>query len=247
MVHNAAAVRHVFGHTWTLALEEQFYIALAAAGPAGPTAGLVLLCVVLAVVSAMVRGGERSCSGTATRSGSCLCVCCGFALGGLLAVLLDYLTTRPDLLGPTRIGLGLTAAGALGYLVGGYLEGGVGFIGMPEPRIWGSTTFAFVLLFFGAIGLVATSSGHPALSPLRFGPLVYLGQISYGLYLYHYPIYWLVVGRVALPELVAGARGADAGASLAAAVLSWHLIERPILGLKDRFRYAGRSCALQES
>ena len=48
-----------------------------------------------------------------------------------------------------------------------------------DPRLLGS----FIL-----VSLVVCHSGHPALALLRKAPLVYLGTISYGIYLYHFPI-----------------------------------------------------------
>ncbi|WP_457208664.1 acyltransferase family protein, partial [Nocardioides sp. P5_C9_2] len=59
------------------------------------------------------------------------------------------------------------------------------------------------------------------------------GDFSYGLYLYAFPVQQLVID-------LWGVRGAAVnfltvlGITLACAVLSWHLVERPCLALKDR-------------
>lgn len=65
-------------------------------------------------------------------------------------------------------------------------------------------------------------------------PLVALGRISYGAYLYHLPI---LAGLLAiLPDLDYGPRRLVLGttATLLTAALSWTLLERPLLGLKRR-------------
>jgi peptidoglycan/LPS O-acetylase OafA/YrhL len=71
---------------------------------------------------------------------------------------------------------------------------------------------------------------------------VYLGQISYGLYLYHYVVYWVIDGCHQRPDsLKIGqpwtTQAVKLSVTLGVAVASWHLIERPILRWKDRFRY----------
>ena len=72
-------------------------------------------------------------------------------------------------------------------------------------------------------------------------PLVALGRISYGLYLWHFPIYSLVPRHVgSLPFAIRSAL--LVALSLAAATLSYRWIEQPFLRLKERLtpRGAGR-------
>ncbi len=230
-------------HTWTLAIEEQFYLIWPALVLWAGRRRLVALC--LATI----------CLAMAAREGSNLLIpkypqlvlvgrCDGFALGGLLAWLLaedGWARRRRDLAGP---GFGAMIALALAYLIwGSWSHGALGFIGLPTPMWPAETIFAFGVLYAGLIGLVALNAGGRWLRPLRLSWLVYLGRISYGLYLYHYVVYWIVDGcdpKVA----VKGAQPWPIQAekllvTLVVAVASWHLIERPILGLKGRFRYRG--------
>jgi peptidoglycan/LPS O-acetylase OafA/YrhL len=54
-------------------------------------------------------------------------------------------------------------------------------------------------------------------------PPCYLGLISYGINLHYAPIDWKGALKI--------------GLTVALAAATWHLVERPIFGLKDRFRY----------
>jgi len=75
-------------------------------------------------------------------------------------------------------------------------------------------------------------------SLLEFGPLVWIGRISYGLYLWHYPVIACVFENHRLARL-----GVDPAwwipiqiaASLAVATGSFYLLERPMLRFKQRF------------
>src|SRR5689334_21106745 len=74
---------------------------------------------------------------------------------------------------------------------------------------------------------------------LETAPMRYLGKISYGLYVYHFPVIWFS-GRIrdfGLSETLAKPLTAILAflATLMIASVSYHLIEKPILNLKDRF------------
>jgi peptidoglycan/LPS O-acetylase OafA/YrhL len=84
---------------------------------------------------------------------------------------------------------------------------------------------------------------------LEWRPLVYLGTISYGVYLFHLFVpdaWYLFSTAVGLPLLRAKPLQFLAWSivSVALAAVSWHLVERPINSLKTLFPYsppAGRS------
>jgi peptidoglycan/LPS O-acetylase OafA/YrhL len=63
--------------------------------------------------------------------------------------------------------------------------------------------------------------------------LVYIGRISYGLYLWHYPIFVLVQS---FHWRSAAEFSAEASLTAAAALASFYLLERPLLQFKQRFR-----------
>ena len=72
-------------------------------------------------------------------------------------------------------------------------------------------------------GLIACLQGPSFLSAW---PLRYFGKISYGLYLYHYPI--MLAGKGHAPTLVL------IGVSFTAAAISYEFVEKPFLKLKAR-------------
>jgi peptidoglycan/LPS O-acetylase OafA/YrhL len=84
---------------------------------------------------------------------------------------------------------------------------------------------------------------------LEFKPVVYLGKISYGVYVYHLfmPIVLdsiLNYLGMSLPESEAGQFILLVLATLAVAIPSWHLFEKPINNLKKSFDYKKRNLDL---
>ena len=227
-----------FQHTWTLALEEQFYILWPIALVALGRRSVVPLALALIAAAIAARAGGVSRWVLLTR-------CDGLALGGLLAVSLG--STAPGRVDPRRW-LGAVAAGSACYLaVAGRLSA---TWGVPADLALSLRMFAINALYAGAIGLVVVGSGSRWLLPLRDARLAWLGRLSYGLYLYHYIIVGLVDG-VADRNGIAHGLGLDAvklAASLGAAAASWHFLELPLLnhdfGAAARAREAAGPVAL---
>jgi peptidoglycan/LPS O-acetylase OafA/YrhL len=68
---------------------------------------------------------------------------------------------------------------------------------------------------------------------LSLRPLTWAGRISYGLYLWHYPVYWWIAFKGSwLPAPAALA--VYVAASFALAELSHRVVERPALRVKHR-------------
>ena len=222
-------------HTWTLALEEQFYLVWPAlVALAGRRRGAVAA---LAVAAAALAVAARARGVAPTLL---LARCDGFALGGLLAALRadgrGGRPTRP----PRRARAPAAAATAAALAVAGAWEWRL----LPA---WAPLKSLVANLFFaGAVGLVVAAAGRPWLAPLRDRRLAYLGRISYGLYLYHLMV--IVFGtelarRAGLPPRGPLTDLALVGATLALAAASWGLLERPLLRLKDLFPYASAPAA----
>jgi peptidoglycan/LPS O-acetylase OafA/YrhL len=84
---------------------------------------------------------------------------------------------------------------------------------------------------------------------LKIKPLLYLGTISYGIYVYHNFIPHLMYRTFGLPSIaqILGLPRAwvmdsllICGVTISLAAFSWHVFERPINNLKRYFKYEGR-------
>ncbi len=94
---------------------------------------------------------------------------------------------------------------------------------------WGTTWGLTVIALAAAVFVYAAIDERPVL-PLRFltwGPVIYLGEISYALYLWHFPVLYLwptnhlsVPGRVAI--------------SVGLAAISFEFVEKPFLRKKPQ-------------
>ena len=132
----------------------------------------------------------------------------------------------------------------IGYGTQYFATGGIGklsafgfpiFLGNAYQFIWGYS----LLNYFFAVTICTVAMEGLFLRFLDWKPMQYLGKISYGLYVYHFPVIWFV-GRVrdlGLPEPTAKALTALISfvATLLIASASYHLMEKPLLNLKDRF------------
>jgi peptidoglycan/LPS O-acetylase OafA/YrhL len=244
-------------HTWSLAVEEQFYLAwppivlLVTRRSQNGLAWLLVLAAAGAVASACVMAllyngmnDTRLYYGTDTRGQSIL-------VGATLAIALEmvarrrsqgpwiprrsrrhagdaaWVATRPV----TRAAIG--AAGVLGAAVMVWLGGrasGTSWWLYHGGFLLSATASALVLL-----SVVCLPTGRLA-GLLSIAPLRFVGRISYGLYLWHFPLFlWLDHARTGLSgaELVS-ARFAMTGA---VATVSYYLVELPI---RQRRVFRGR-------
>jgi hypothetical protein len=100
-----------------------------------------------------------------------------------------------------------------------------GSVEIADPTLWRGGIVGFSLIACLVI-LGVLSDGGP-LRLLALGPLVALGRISYGVYVYHLPIYlWLTSDRTGLDRWPLF--GLRLCATFAVAIVSYHLLEMPI-------------------
>jgi peptidoglycan/LPS O-acetylase OafA/YrhL len=219
-----------FRHTWTLAIEEQFYLIWPALIFVLGRRWLAPLSLSLILAALVARSVGFNPWILLTHSD-------GLALGGLLAGLLNDRDRVREHPAAWRLAFGLIAVGATGIaLLGGPLFRAVG---CPTATHASVKMLALNLVFFAMVGLIVVDAGRPWLGWLRDRRLAYLGQISYGLYLYHHIAYFLW-DDFATHHGFAGAPWLDVAklaTTFGVAALSWQYIEQPILMLKDRFTY----------
>ena len=214
-------------HTWSLAIEEQFYLIWPALVLIAGTRRLPLLALTIAAVAVAARS-QGIWWDILTRSD-------GLALGGLLAA---YRLGRQQSTNPNsalyRLGTGVIRYSSLSALM---IIIALGFTTGLRPRYAVAaypavTILAFNLLWLGVINFVLTNAGGPVIGILRIRLLEKLGRISYGLYLYHMPILMLMMDFarvVGLKDHMNGIKSLSVLIAIPIASLSWRFIERPLL------------------
>ena len=115
------------------------------------------------------------------------------------------------------------------------------FLGDAYQFIWGYS----LLNYFFAVTIYAVAREGIFVRFLEWQPMQYLGKISYGLYVYHFPIIWFSarVRDLGFAEPMAKVLTAVIAfvATLLIASASYHWMEKPLINLKDRFFSLKRS------
>ncbi len=223
-------------HFWSLCVEEQFYLLYPLALLGAPRRWRMGLLGVAIVGSVLVRLFLAwQCPGA--KSWALLPVAGEFLAWGCLMGLYEVRQREKPL--PARR---LVLAGLL--LAGEFLAGLAEFHFLLLAPQGGRTVYptlhaiGFALIVLGTWRL---EDGW-LLRALSVRPVVYLGKISYGLYVFHnfsYGVKRPLVEWLPFLQPVPGTALALA-ATVAVAMLSWHLFEHPINRLKDRFPYPER-------
>ncbi len=212
-------------HYWSLAVEEQFYliwpllVLLATRRYAARHRSVAIVAVSIGLAS-LVWAFARVGADPVTSYYSSLTRAWQLAAGAALATVP---AERVGLSGGSRQLLGW--GGAL-LVVGSFLVIDPS-LGLPVPGAL-LPTVATLLVLLSGLG-----------APVESGPVLltnpvsrYLGDISFGLYLWHWPV---LVVAAAWP-LSAGARAGVALVTLALAAATYHLVERPVLDAPARHR-----------
>jgi len=213
-------------HFWSLSVEEQFYVAvplllalLAVLVPRRLLGAWRIVLVAAFAVSLAWSIGETALDpdiayfSTATRAWE-------FLLGAGVAAFAGRLAPGP------RLGQVLGGAGVVIVLASGFVIG-------PD---WAFPSWTALVPTLGAalaiLGGIRAGAAGPVTRALGLPPLRYVGDISYSLYLWHWPVIWVTLAALRdrnawvpplwVPVVIA--------VSLACAVLSYELVERPFLG-----------------
>ena len=214
-------------HTWSLGIEEQYYIVwpllvlLLLRPRRGSTKLLLPVSLALLATSAILMGvlfepgrdPSRVYYGTDTRAQSLL-------VGATLAMLLLHVGPIRNVLASRLLQVAaVVCAVAIGYC-------------------WSVTSEGSTLLFRGGflllalgVAVVIAAAVQPKAAPLgrllSLPPLRRLGLISYGVYLWHWPIYlMLTADRTGIDSY--GLFAVRVATTLAVATVSYYLIEMPV-------------------
>lgn len=242
----AVAERGAFVHgildvTWSLAIEEQFYVVWAAVVWLCRPAALGLLCAAIVIATPVARAFAVA-AGTEPID---VYVLPFFRMDALAAgALLAWLLRRGSLAARGRQALAVAALGAAGVLVVCWVDGD-GWWWNP----WMQRAGYSLLALTGAGMLVGSiAAGESAWARLlSAGWLRAFGKYSYCIYLIHLPVMRTVRAHV-LPADQFASLGPVWGGQLAfyavatasafaIAWASWRLFEAPVLKLKSRFAY----------
>ncbi|MGB8010092.1 MAG: acyltransferase [Terriglobales bacterium] len=217
--------------TWSLSIEELFYLLWAPAVRFLSRRQLRLLVIGVILLAPLIRWYVHT-PGERTEYFFFPARMDTLAFGALLALFKDRIRLSP--VSGWIVGLGLAASACLLFLIHD-----------PERNaffaVFGYTTIAVSMALVLAYVLVRAATDSPVCRILRSSLLVKLGTISYMFYLLHLFVIF-VVRQIFANVLVrhwALNRTLQVSASLAvtilAASLSWKYFESPILRLKSRF------------
>ena len=229
-------------HLWSLAIEEQFYLAWPlVVFTLSRTAALRVCVLCLAGALAYRVASVFMVDDLRTVYFHTLGRIDGLALGGAIALMArgNGGLARLRRMAPAVLILSVALLAGAPLHPSGYNPGGAYMV---------SVGYSALALFFGALLVLALDGGWPALPRLLSGRVLrFFGRYSYGLYVVHVPLIALARLAGVSPDAFAGTRwelaallgyvALMAAASIVVALASWNLYEKPFLKLKSRFTY----------
>jgi peptidoglycan/LPS O-acetylase OafA/YrhL len=231
------------GHFWTLALEEQFYLVWPWLVLFVPRRRLLPVLLAIIALAPLYRFYAVShypadfATGAYTKTTFSLACLDSLGLGALLAIAFHS---------------GWSGDTIQKYLVRFILPIGVGsLVALQLLAYYHITPGAYItfsdtsvaLIFCWLVGSASRGFKGAAGRLLEFRPLVYLGKITYGIYIFHNLVPFFLVAyfrSLGIPYQEVGFVNFILSSSMAIllAALSWHLFEQPVNNLKQYFDYA---------
>jgi peptidoglycan/LPS O-acetylase OafA/YrhL len=210
------APQYMVGHTWSLAMEEQFYLVwpallllIFARRPMVWTSGLIVLVAAWRFYLAFSGSDpERTYNGFDTHGDALL-------IGCLLSFAVQARTSIPEWARHWYI-----PAGGLAAI----------FLFLPHRTVFTQTVGLSLAAVLSAWMIVVTRQPNAASRALSAPALVYVGKVSYGFYLWHYPVLMVLGNFYGTPGKLAAL-----ALSLGIASASYHWFEMPFLRMKKRF------------
>lgn len=222
------------GHMWTVSIEEQFYVVWPHIVRHASLRRFVWIMVAMAIIAVALRSAYILLSVEpdqfVVRSNTFMRLDV-FAWGGLLACCFHG---RDLHVGAGLRALFLSVSLMMYWAVG--MEPSGGYQGYAP--LW---TYLFAGI--GSALCISAFLARPARSRLGFPlkALSYLGKISYGLYLWHYPATWIafnIYDGYRADALTMVLRTSIAAAiTLLVSVVSYEFLEKPFLRMKRRYTY----------
>jgi peptidoglycan/LPS O-acetylase OafA/YrhL len=241
------------GHTWTLAIEEQYYLIWPAIIYVLNRRFLWIFCLVLIVSSPAVRiwifaTTHNASLALLTLPGQCDAL----AMGALIAVvgrsasvaqrIQSGASIRFDRAGPSRKRIGFALVILLLFWSGLIVSSGWESYAAPVSWLGAGQNILFITiasLVFATLLLLSLDETSLLSKILSQSVLTHIGRISYGLYLYHVVIFMVVDQSIADQS-----SGTDFAMTIivlkltllyGVAILSYRYFETPFLRLKSKF------------
>jgi peptidoglycan/LPS O-acetylase OafA/YrhL len=208
---------------WSLAVEEQFYfvypalfLAICAVRTGVSSRARLVIALTGVVVVSFIWSVVQTASNPTTAYFSPLTRAWELALGALVALSTDWILKIPRATGCIMSWTGL---------------GAIGFAALFFNRHTTYPGAPVALPVVGAALVIAGGTTVPrwaAESVLGLAPFRWLGRLSYSLYLWHWPILILAAEAADRPSLTLAGNLPWLALALAASIVSYYLIERPI-------------------
>jgi len=237
--------RIYLGATWSLAVEEQFYLTLPLLVRKVSTRALLILSLITIVSAPLIRPisarfvGHYAPYTLVTSRADAL-------MYGVLVAILVRKTGTSNVLGRHTRALLTTFAALLGTMLLVFIKRGWN----QESVAMNTVGYSAIAAFYCCLLLLAIAPvDNPFRVLLRSKPLTKLGTVAYCVYLIHSPlldgIYYLFERRT--PRLLTFADFAPWSLSLAltfvVASISWRYFEQPLIAVGHSFRYKALSVA----